>query len=231
MSDGIRKRPVRRKAVDESPMEGGASPLESSSGSACGHSHCDDTCRVRYIGAVSHVRDHHAMHAARGVGHIWAASIVTGFAVVLTSVFAFNSVQARSEQANAASRNNGQGENRALMERLDKLERLLMETRRICAGEPTEQPDDQRGLPPPMRTQAEIEAEKQKWLNEQGSATSSRRGMPPQTAAEREMWMNQGNTSSRGSAGGSGGSSASSFRGTPPGTAADEAAAEAKTKK
>ena len=224
MSDGIRKRPVRRKAVDESPMEGGASPLESSSGSACGHSHCDDTCRVRYIGAVSHVRDHHAMHAARGVGHIWAASIVTGFAVVLTSVFAFNSVQARSEQSNMAIRGGAQSENRALMERLDKMERLLMETRRICAGEPAEQTDE--NLPPPMRTQAEIEAEKQKWLNE-GSATSSRRGTPPPTAAEREMWMNQGSTTSRGM----GGSAAStSFRGMPP-TAADEAAAAAKTKK
>ncbi len=104
--------------------------------STCGHGACDGstTCNVRYVGAVSHIRDHHALHAARGVGHIWAASVITGFAVVLTGVVAFQSAQAKTVQENAAVRQTTQTELRQVMDRLTRMERLLEETRRSCVG-------------------------------------------------------------------------------------------------
>jgi len=65
---------------------------------ACGHSHCGDMCRVRYIGPVSHIRDHHIMHVARGVSHIWTAVIIAGLAVVLTGAVAYTAANASSEE-------------------------------------------------------------------------------------------------------------------------------------
>ncbi len=64
----------------------------------CGHSHCGDTCRVRYIGAVSSIRDHHIMHVARGVSHVWTAAIIAGLAVVLTGAVAYSAANASSEE-------------------------------------------------------------------------------------------------------------------------------------
>jgi len=65
---------------------------------ACGHSGCGPSCQVRYVGPTSHVRDHHALHAARGASHIWMAAIVTGFALVLTGAIALSATQARADQ-------------------------------------------------------------------------------------------------------------------------------------
>ncbi len=144
MPEEMRKRPAlsRRRAVASSaaPAEAqGGAPVPTQMGSACGHMGCGGrTCNVRYVGAVSHIRDHHAMHAARGVGHIWAASIITGFAVVLTGVVAFQSAQAKTTQENVAVRQTSQSELRQVMERLNRLERLMQDTRQACVGEEVE---------------------------------------------------------------------------------------------
>jgi hypothetical protein len=65
-------------------------------GSVCGHSGCDDMCKVRYAGPTSHPRDHRMHEIASGVKHVWTASVVAGLAVVLTGVIAFNAVQAET---------------------------------------------------------------------------------------------------------------------------------------
>ena len=138
MSDEIRKRSVARRrsvnaAASSSLSEGGA-PVSHRAGSACGHSGCTDSCNVRYIGPVSHIRDHHALHAARGAGHVWAASMITGFAVVMTGAIAFQSAQAKTERTVAEREQTQHVEQRGLMERLDRLEALVRDTRRACGG-------------------------------------------------------------------------------------------------
>ncbi len=97
----------------------------------CGHDGCDTSCRVRYVGPVSHLRDHHALHAARGVGHVWTAAIVTGLAIVLTGAVAYTAVQAR-DQDTAAPKRALSADTRALMERLDKLEREIQDMSDRC---------------------------------------------------------------------------------------------------
>ncbi|MFA6161120.1 MAG: hypothetical protein WC766_02965 [Patescibacteria group bacterium] len=85
-----RSKSTRSKKVANSPVP--------SKMSACGHSHCEDVCRVRYIGPVSSIRDHHIMHVARGMSHIWTAAIIAGLAVVLTGAVAFSAVNASNQQ-------------------------------------------------------------------------------------------------------------------------------------
>lgn len=75
----------------------GNSPAPTAIG-ACGHSHCGDVCRVRYIGPVTSIRDHHIMHVARGVSHIWTAVIIAGLAVVLTGAVAYSAANASEQQ-------------------------------------------------------------------------------------------------------------------------------------
>lgn len=139
MSDELRKRSVARRrsasvAGSSSLSEGGAPPVSPRMMSTCGHSGCQDTCNVRYIGPVSHIRDHHALHAARGAGHIWAASIVTGFAIVLTGAIAFQSAQAKTEREARSNVTGQRSEQQELIERLNRLEALVRDTRRACGG-------------------------------------------------------------------------------------------------
>lgn len=161
MSEEIRKRSVsRRRSVSvasSSSAEGGAPPVEPMGSSACGHSRCERTCNVRYVGPVSHIRDHHALHAAQGVSHIWSASIITGFAIVLTGAIAFQTAQARTEREAAATTQNVRSENAQLVERLNRLEALMLDTRRACRGETT---------PPPQ-----TEAERQMLRNDRPTTT------------------------------------------------------------
>ena len=63
----------------------------------CGHSACGKVCKVRYVGPVSSMRDHHILHAAQGASHIWAAAIIAGLAVVLTGAIAFSVAQAQTD--------------------------------------------------------------------------------------------------------------------------------------
>lgn len=152
MAEEMRKRSSftrrHRSAMPEegaSLPEGGASPMEGGMGSTCGHSSCGRTCNVRYVGAVSHIRDHHAMHAARGVAHIWTASIVTGFAIVLTGVIALNSVQAETRAPRAAANPVDMGQ---VMQRLDRLERMVAQTRDACQGTDAVAPQEGAGDQP-----------------------------------------------------------------------------------
>lgn len=144
-------------AASSSSAEGGAPPVESIGSSACGHSGCERSCNVRYVGPVSHIRDHHALHAAQGVSHIWSASIITGFAIVLTGAIAFQTAQARTEREAAATTQSVRSENAQLVERLNRLETLMLDTRRACRGETT---------PPPQ-----TEAERQFLRNERATTT------------------------------------------------------------
>lgn len=143
-----------------SSAEGGAPPVEPIGSSACGHSGCERSCNVRYVGPVSHIRDHHALHAAQGVSHIWSASIITGFAIVLTGAIAFQTAQAKTAQTAATGTRALQSENMQLQNRLDRLEALMLDTRRACRGE-----EDPAPAPAPSAaplTEAERELMRQK---------------------------------------------------------------------
>lgn len=83
----LKGRVIRAKKAANSPVPG-----------PCGHSHCGEMCRVRYIGPVTSIRDHHIMHVARGVSHIWTAVIIAGLAVVLTGAVAYSSANASNQQ-------------------------------------------------------------------------------------------------------------------------------------
>lgn len=81
---------------------------------------------VRYCGPTSHPSHHHAAVAAEGAGHIWAASIIAGLAIVLTGAIAFTAVQAESEQREQTRSQQLRGdiirEIRAVNSRIDQLE-------------------------------------------------------------------------------------------------------------
>ena len=96
---------------------------------ACGHSCCGARCNVRYVGAVSFPRDHHVLHAARGVANIWTAVVITGLATVLTGAIAFTSVQAKME-----SQSLSRGEYMAMMQRVSQMEKALQDMQTICGG-------------------------------------------------------------------------------------------------
>lgn len=86
---------VRRPKAGNSPSP--SSGVKQDKFAACGHSHCGETCKVRYIGPVSPIRDHHIWHVARGVSHIWTAVIIAGLAVVLTGTVAYSTVNAANQ--------------------------------------------------------------------------------------------------------------------------------------
>lgn len=115
-----RKRTVALKSDASSPIPCGA-------GGTCGHEGTcgPDGCHVRYVGPVSHLRDHHALHAARGSAHIWAAAVTTGLALVLTGAIAYTTVEAKQVQRDTAIVNHtaSQQDVERIMQRLDKLER------------------------------------------------------------------------------------------------------------
>jgi len=115
-----RKRSTRSKKDASSPIPSGPGMCGHESG-ACG----PDGCGVRYVGPVSSMRDHHAMHAARGSAHIWAAAVTTGLALVLTGAIAYNAVEAKQVQRDAvmASQAASHQDVERILQRLDKLER------------------------------------------------------------------------------------------------------------
>jgi len=89
-----------RSKVGNSP-EPAPQFTEPSMAPLCGHSHCQDRCRVRYIGPTSHIRDHHILHTARGVAHVWTAAIIAGLAIVITGAIAFSAVNAQNQTQEA----------------------------------------------------------------------------------------------------------------------------------
>jgi hypothetical protein len=68
------------------------------------------------------------------VSHIWSASIITGFAIVLTGAIAFQTAQAKTAQTAATGTRALQSENAQLIQRLNRLEALMLDTRRACGG-------------------------------------------------------------------------------------------------
>lgn len=144
MPDELRKRPLtRRRAITASaPAEGGA-PVAESVGSRCGHDGCSESprCNVRYVGPMSSVQAHHALHAARGAAHIWTASIITGFAVVLTGVVAFQSAQAKGVPAADARSQVSAAQIAQLNQRLERIERAIRETKMACEEDGEESVD------------------------------------------------------------------------------------------
>lgn len=134
------KKPVRRrvmKAANSPEPTGpvGGSPSEDSN-PACGHGGCGRSCSVRYVGPTSHMRDHHILHAAKGVTHIWSAAIVTGFAIVLTGAIAFNAAQASTEKKTTegqlkTTQDVGR-EVRKLTARIESMEALLKKVATQC---------------------------------------------------------------------------------------------------
>ncbi len=110
MADTKTKKPAKRKAAN--------SPAPCGPGSTCGHSGCEGTCKVRYVGPTSHPRDHHAQEAAQGTRHVWTAAIVAGLAVVLTGTIAYSAVEAGT----TTSRNS---DLTSIARRLDRIESQL----------------------------------------------------------------------------------------------------------
>lgn len=123
----VRKRAVRKSANSPAPA-----PInEELMASLCGHSHCSDRCRVRYIGPTSHIRDHHILHTARGVAHVWTATIIAGLAIVITGAAAFSVVNAQNRETadlrSAQTTEQVMDKLDVLEARLDGMEKNLME--------------------------------------------------------------------------------------------------------
>lgn len=86
---------IARVSKPRRSMKAGASPVPCGPGSTCGHDGCKGlSCRVKYVGPVSSLSDHHAFTASRGSTHIWAAALITSLALVVTGTVAFQSVEA-----------------------------------------------------------------------------------------------------------------------------------------
>lgn len=94
MSEPKPKKAIRRRVIKAANSPEPTGPMGGDA--ACGHGGCGPTCSVRYVGPTSSMRDHHALHAARGMTHIWSAAVVTGLAIVITGAIAFNAAQAES---------------------------------------------------------------------------------------------------------------------------------------
>ncbi len=118
------------------PIKAGASPIPCGPGSSCGHEGgaCGPSgCQVRYVGPVSHLRDHFAMHAARGATHVWAAAVITGLSLVVTGALAFTVVEAKQSDRDAAlaRKNATRADIERIMNKLDEIEQVSKETRAI----------------------------------------------------------------------------------------------------
>lgn len=95
----------------------------------CGHSHCERMCKVRYCGPTTSLTDHHALHAARGVMHVWTASIVAGLAIVLTGTIAYTAAEAKPMRPTLGT---ALEEVHALTLRTQALEQLLKDVGAKC---------------------------------------------------------------------------------------------------
>ena len=119
------KRKTTRKSTSRT-RKAASSPIPCGPG-GCGHEGTcgPDGCNVRYVGPVSHLRDHHAWHAARGSTHVWAAAVTTGVALVLTAAIAYTTIDAKNvARAESSDEQVATTEDvERIIQRLDKLER------------------------------------------------------------------------------------------------------------
>jgi len=115
------KKATPKKRVIKKGAKAANSPSPSSKSKCgpCGHSHCDNRCRVRYIGPTTHVRDHHILHAARGISHVWPAVIIAGLAIVLTGAIAYHTANAQNQ---LVEENLVQNSTEQILNKLDSLE-------------------------------------------------------------------------------------------------------------
>lgn len=168
---GARRRPATRLAMAaaSSPAPGSMSAFNT-----CGHDGCGGSgCSVRYVGPVSHLRDHHALHAARGVAHVWTAAVVSGLAVVLTGVVAYNAQAATTTRRAMVPA----ADMRMVMERLDRMERAMHEMAQSCMGDDQGEPRDEQADADRREPSAQEEAEllrKKRMMEEE-----IRRDVPP----------------------------------------------------
>ncbi len=132
---------VRRRTVKAANSPEPSGPVDNfynsmSSGPSCGHEACGVSCNVRYAGPTSSISNHHILHAARGVSHIWSASIITGLAIVITGALAFNAAQASSDTRNTAGQNKvEQNLGREIVrmnQRLDEMQKMLQSMKDQC---------------------------------------------------------------------------------------------------
>ena len=139
MSADTKTKKGSMKGKGKSAMKSGATPIPTGPGSmaSCGHSKCGLNCNVHYVGATTHIRDHHMFHAARGVGNIWAAAIVTGLSVVLTGAVAYSAVQAKEEMPVGARAADVRADTNRILQRLAMMEKALQDVRVLCAARPT----------------------------------------------------------------------------------------------
>jgi predicted PurR-regulated permease PerM len=68
------------------------------------------------------MRDHHVLHAARGVAHIWSAVIIAGFAIVLTGAISYHIANAENQQTEQTYRQNS---TKQIINKIESLERRL----------------------------------------------------------------------------------------------------------
>lgn len=126
---------IKQKRASRRVIKAANSPEPS--GSMCGHGGCEAECKVRYVGPTSHMRDHHIVHAAKGVTHIWSAAIVTGFALVLTGAIALTAAQASTDAKLGVSQSGVKQdlgrEIRQLNAKLDAMSAAVQELSRTCA--------------------------------------------------------------------------------------------------
>jgi hypothetical protein len=128
----VRKRTVRKSANSPEPTPINDEPVSS----LCGHSHCGDMCRVRYIGPTSHIRDHHILHTARGMTHVWTAAIIAGLAIVITGAAAFSVVNAQNRELD--SQRSAQTTEQ-VMDKLNSMENRLDVMEKTLANQPATQ--------------------------------------------------------------------------------------------
>lgn len=169
------KSTVRRRPASTKLMAAASSPAPSpmNAFNTCGHDGCNSGgCNVRYVGPVSHLRDHHALHAARGVAHVWTAAIVSGLAVVVTGVLAYNAAQAREMPAPRGP----SVEMRAIMERLDRMEAMMKDVAERCSPPPADQQGGDNGAPD---TQNQGQQDGQNTPPGGGTAPQGQNGAPP----------------------------------------------------
>jgi hypothetical protein len=119
-----RKSRVAKSANSPEPIAPSAEPL----------------CRaVRYCGPTSHPSHHHAMIAADGAKHIWAAPIIASLAIILTASIAYTAVQAESKQASALHETELRGDYvrgiRDINKRLDTIEQAIQALQQVQVAE------------------------------------------------------------------------------------------------
>lgn len=94
------------------------------------------------------MRDHHIVHTARGISHVWTAAIVAGLAVVLTGAVAWTAVDAQQKTTTDPGVVAVRESVDKLGKRMDRIEDLLKQLMSQCkASAATCSPTDGGSVP------------------------------------------------------------------------------------